>query len=135
MKQYKFKGKFCNKIYSTCPVLPRFHATFGEPVEFQRMNVEFERMGGQKHISDEGVRLLGRVDHYEINEKNKQVFVKDDFGIYILYECAMQDMKDLEDELLKIGSYYIAKHEHLVNTECDKAYTLVDRITLLEDLL
>ena len=46
MKQYKFKGKFCNKIYSTCPVLPRFHATFGEPVEFQPMNVEFERMGG-----------------------------------------------------------------------------------------
>jgi hypothetical protein len=34
MKQYKYKGKFCNKIYSTCPVLPRFHATFGEPVEF-----------------------------------------------------------------------------------------------------
>ncbi len=33
--------------------------------------------------------MLGRVDHYEINEKNKQVFVKDDFGIYILYECAM----------------------------------------------
>ena len=81
------------------------------------------------------MRLLGRLDHYEIQEKTKQVFVKDDFGIYILYECAMQDMKDLEDELLKIGSYYIAKHEHLVNTECEKAYTLVDRITLLEDLL
>jgi hypothetical protein len=47
----------------------------------------------------------------------------------------MQDMKDLEDELLKIGSYYISKHEHLVNTECEKAYPLVDRITLLEDLL
>jgi hypothetical protein len=46
MKQYKYKGKFCNKIYSTCPILPRFHATFGEPVEFQPMNVEFERMGG-----------------------------------------------------------------------------------------
>lgn len=34
MKQYKYRGKFCNKIYSTCPVVPRFHATFGEPVEF-----------------------------------------------------------------------------------------------------
>jgi hypothetical protein len=34
MKKYKYKGKFCNKIYSTCPVLPRFHSTFGEPVEF-----------------------------------------------------------------------------------------------------
>lgn len=33
MKQYKYKGRFNSKIYSTCPVLPRFHATFGEPVE------------------------------------------------------------------------------------------------------
>jgi Fe2+ or Zn2+ uptake regulation protein len=47
----------------------------------------------------------------------------------------MQDMKDLEDELLKIGSYYIQKHEYLVNTECNKAFPLVDRISLLEDLL
>lgn len=45
MKQFKYKGRFCNKIYSTCPVLPRFHATFGEPVEFQPLNVEMERQG------------------------------------------------------------------------------------------
>jgi hypothetical protein len=47
----------------------------------------------------------------------------------------MQDMRDLEEELLKSGSFYIGKHEHLVNTECEKAYPHVDRITLLEDLL
>jgi hypothetical protein len=94
-----------------------------------------ERIGNAKHISDEGVKLLGRVDHIEITEKTREVSIKDDFGIYILYECAMQDMKDLEDEMLKIGSYYIAKHEFLVNTELEKAYPLVDRISLLEDLL
>lgn len=66
MKQYKYKGKFCNKIYSTCPVVPRFHSTFGEPVEFQPMNVEMERIGASGHISDEGVKLLGRVDHFEV---------------------------------------------------------------------
>lgn len=75
------------------------------------------------------------MDHFEINEKTREVHVKDDFGIYILYECSMQDMRDLEDELLKIGSFYISKHEYLVNTECERAYPLVDRITLLEDLL
>ena len=47
----------------------------------------------------------------------------------------MQDMRDLEEEILKIGSFFIAKHEHLVNTECEHAYPHVDRITLLEDLL
>ena len=99
------------------------------------MNVEFERIGSAKHISDEGVKLLGRVDHVEINEKSREVHIKDDFGIYVLYECAMQDMKDLEDEILKIGSYFISKHEFLVNTEVDQVFPLVDRMTMLEDLL
>ena len=85
------------------------------------MNVEFERIGNSKHISDEGIRLLGRVDHVEIDIKKREVFIKDDFGIYILYDCAMEDMKNLEDELLKVGSYFIAKHEFLVNTEIEKA--------------
>ena len=99
------------------------------------MNVEFERIGNAKHISDEGIKLLGRVDHIELNEKTREVHIKDDFGIYVLYECAMQDMKDLEDELLKIGSYFISKHEYLVNTEIEQGYPLVDRMTLLEDIL
>lgn len=34
MKKYKYKGKFDGKSYSTCPILPRFHATFGEPIDF-----------------------------------------------------------------------------------------------------
>ena len=78
---------------------------------------------------------MGRVDHFEISKETREVWVKDDFGINVMQECAMQDMRDLEEELLKIGSFYIGKHEHLVNTECEKAYPHVDRITLLEDLL
>ena len=44
-------------------------------------------------------------------------------------------MKDLEEAVLKIGSYYIAKHEILVNTENEKPYPLIDRLSLMEDLL
>lgn len=44
-------------------------------------------------------------------------------------------MKDLEDDILKIGSYYIGKHEVLVNTENEKPYPLIDRLSLMEDLL
>ena len=44
-------------------------------------------------------------------------------------------MKDLEEELLRIGSYFMSKHEFLLNSEGEKPYPLVDRITLLEDLL
>jgi len=76
-----------------------------------------ERVGLIKHSTDESIKLMGRVDHIEIDEKAKEVYVKDDFGIYILYECTMQDMKDLEGELLKIGSFYIAKYEELLDCE------------------
>ena len=89
MKKFKFKGKFNNKVFSTCPVIPRFHATFGEPIDFQPLNVEMERVGQIKHVTDEGVKLMGRVDHIEIDHKSKEVYVKDDFGIYILYDCAL----------------------------------------------
>ncbi|CDW83349.1 UNKNOWN [Stylonychia lemnae] len=135
MKKYKFKGKFNNKVFSTCPSIPRFHATFGEPIEFQPYNVELERIGSIKHATDEGVKLLGRVDHIEVDAKNREVFVKDDFGLYIMYDCSFQDMKDLEEEILKIGSFYIAKHEILINTENEKPYPLIDRLSLMEDLL
>ena len=78
---------------------------------------------------------MGRVDHIEIDQKTMEVYVKDDFGVYIMYDCSMQDMQDLEEELLKIGSYYIGKHEQLINTENEKPYPLIDRICLMEDLL
>lgn len=44
-------------------------------------------------------------------------------------------MKDLEDELLKIGSFYIGKHEALCNTENEKPYPVIDRLTMVEELL
>lgn len=78
---------------------------------------------------------MGRIDAVEIDEKTQEVFIKDDFGIYIMYECVLQDMKDLEEEMLKIGSYYISKHEFLLNTENEKPYPVIDRLTMLEDLL
>ncbi len=61
--------------------------------------------------------------------------MKDDFGVLIMYECALQDLNVLETDLLKIGSFYINKHESLIDTEADKPYPLVDRLSLLEDLL
>ena len=32
---------------------------------------------------------MGRIDHVEIDHKNKEVYIKDDFGIYILYDCTL----------------------------------------------
>lgn len=70
MKKFKFKGKFNNRIFSTCPVIPKFHATFGEPIDFQPINVEMERVGSIKHATDDSIKLMGRVDHTEIDTKS-----------------------------------------------------------------
>ena len=58
---------------------------------------------------------MGRIEFIEINEKSKEVYVKDDFGIYIMYDCVLQDMKCIEDELLKIGSLFLHKSEVLLD--------------------
>jgi hypothetical protein len=58
---------------------------------------------------------MGRIEFIEINEEKKEVYVRDDFGIYIMYDCTLQDMKCLEDELCKIGSYFIHKGEVLLD--------------------
>jgi len=57
--------------------------------------------------------MLGRIDFIEINEGNEEVHVKDDTGIYVLYDCVVQDMKTVEDDTLKIGSYFLTQQEVL----------------------
>lgn len=68
-----------------------------------------QRVYEDKGITDQSLKLIGRIDNVEISESIQEVYLQDDFGIYIMYDCALQDMQDLENELLKYGSYYIAK--------------------------
>lgn len=48
-----------------------------------------ERIGTIKHVTDDSIKLMGRVDFIEIDEKTREVFVKDNFEVYILYECSL----------------------------------------------
>jgi hypothetical protein len=105
----KFNEKFKNHVYSTCPILPRYHATFGEPIERQEMSSEIENSKVADNKKEEGKKLLGRIDEIFYNEKLEYYFVKDDFNEYIMFDCALLDMKSLETEVLKIGSFYINK--------------------------
>ena len=115
--------------------MPRFHSTFGEPIEKQPINIEMGKQGQSQHCNIEGIKLIGRIDHFEIDEDKGEVYVKDDYGVYIMYDCVLEDMGGMEEELLKIGAYYILKYEKLLDAEERKPYPLVDRQSLLEDLL
>lgn len=63
---------------------------------------------------------MGRIDYIELNERTEEVYVKDDFGVYILYDCVLQDMRGMEEELVKICSYYLHKAEVLLDVHTDK---------------
>ena len=33
INQYRYNNRFVNYLNSTCPIVPKFHATFGQPIE------------------------------------------------------------------------------------------------------
>ena len=139
LRGYKAGGLFNSRIFQTCPSFPKFHATHGEPLVSVSEAEEMDRKSEGKNISDRAIKLMGRIDFVEINEALKEVYVKDDFGIYIIYDCVLQDMKFIENELAKVGSYYLHKSEALVDPEKQeqgvRAYPFKDRLELLDDIL
>lgn len=82
---------------------------------------------------------MGRIDFIEINEDEMEVYVKDDFGIYVVYDCVLQDMKVLEDELCRIASHYLNKTEVLLDPtsqeQSERPFPLKDRMEIISDLL
>jgi hypothetical protein len=41
--------------------------------------------------------------------------VQDDFGINVMYDTSFSDMQALEEELLRIASYFCSKQEPLID--------------------
>lgn len=86
----------------------------------QTEDMEMDSSSNRGGISKQSLKLMGRVDHIELDEVQEEVYVKDDFGVYILYDCVLQDMKGMEEELIKICSYYINKAEVLQDVHTEK---------------
>ena len=42
INRFRYQNKMSNIIYSTCPIIPKYHTTFGEPIERQEISSEFE---------------------------------------------------------------------------------------------
>jgi len=90
--KYRFNGKLRNFVYSSCPIVPRFHSTFGEPLDRQDISLEMEGLKNSDNKKEEGKKLLGRVDNIIWSEAHGLYFLKDDFEKYILFDCAIGDL-------------------------------------------
>ncbi len=56
-------------------------------------------------------------------------------GMKIMFDIVFNDMVDLEKELLKIGSFYVSKHEQIIDAEVKEPIAAIDRGELVNDLL
>lgn len=135
LRQYKCNGVFNNLIMSTCPAFPKVHFTLGEPTTHQSEDLEMEQEKRNEGISERSIKMMGRIDRIELDEANQEVFVRDDFGIYVMYDCSLQDMKCLEDNLCRIASFYLMNSEVLQDAHDEKPMPAKDRIEVLDDLL
>lgn len=130
INRYTFNDKICNLVNSTCPVLPKYHCSFGQPVERQEISAETDLFKKTDVKKDEGGKLLGRSDHLYQHAESGLNLVKDDFGVHIVYDCAFEDMRTVEAELLKQSSFYINKAEPILDSDLRNIYPTVDRIQI-----
>lgn len=55
--------------------------------------------------------------------------------MHIMYDSSFSDMCNIEQEMLKIGSYYINKIEPLLDTDLKNIFPSVDRFSLLANII
>jgi hypothetical protein len=136
INKYKFGPRIRNYLHSTCPVVPKYHATFGQAIAHQDVSQELE--AGQSNTDGrryEARKLLGRIDTLYKHETSGLNLVRDDYGVHVLYDAAFADMRALEHEIVKICSFYINKAEPLLDTDLRNCYPAVDRLRILDEVM
>ena len=69
-----------------------------------------------------------------VEYSDKLIKIKDNKGNYIIYEASLSDMKQLEEEFCKIGTYYIQKKEKLIVDVDVVPNPFIDRTQVILDL-
>ena len=104
---YKYNGLFNPSVLSTCPTLPKHHRTFGRPNLYESMTKEVDRKTKLLNATEEMQCLMVKRDKILVVAEKMEVRVFNEFGQPIVYAESMTDMVALEEELIKIGSYFI----------------------------
>jgi hypothetical protein len=84
LRFYKANGVFNNQVMTTNPIMPKCHAASEEPLTYQSSDE-----GKTRSVTDASVKLISRIDFIELDETLEEVYVKDDYGIYVLFDCVL----------------------------------------------
>ena len=80
------------------------------------------------------MKLMGRIDKIEENS-NGYFIVTDDYQVDVMYDATFADMRSLEQEMLKIVSFYINKIEPLQDKDLRNILPSVDRMGIVKDIV
>ena len=94
-------------------MVPKHHRTFGRPGLYESLSEEIDRKGHVNHRINEMESLLVKRDRIVVSAERQSVDVYNEFGQKFMYEEALSDMILLEEEMIKIGSYFINQHEYI----------------------
>jgi hypothetical protein len=61
--------------------------------------------------------------------------VSDDYGVNVMYDCTFADMRVLEQEMLRILSYFINKIEPCLDTDFKNVLPMIDRFNFVKEIL
>ena len=78
---------------------------------------------------------MGRIDKILHDESNDLYLVQDDYGFNIMYDCTFMDMRLVEQEVLKIVSFYINRVEPMQDRDLRNVLPCVDRLAILKEVL
>ncbi len=77
--------------------------------------------------------MLGRQDKIELHAQSGCYIVVDDFGVNVMYDCTLNDMRATEAELLRMISFFINKVEPLQDTDIRNVFPSIDRLGFASD--
>jgi hypothetical protein len=100
-------------MLNTCPILTPYHCKNGEPLNDRFLHPDFTdfKTTSKMHITNKSTYLLTRMDNFKVDRETQEIFVVDDYGMYVMFDCALEDMIQLDEEMIKIGTFYVKKHE------------------------
>ena len=91
-------------------------------------------MGGY-NAHEEAKKLKGTQDKVVIDYEKKEVKIFNHLDLQILYAETVDDMLALDEELIKIGSYFINQHEFVFDSESKMPQSALDRGEIALDLI
>ena len=106
-------------------MLPKYHRTFGRKNLYESVSAEIDRKTVVRS-AEEMQSLMVKRDRIIVEEEKQHVRVLNEFAQPIIYSESITEMVALEEELIKVGSYFINQHEYLqANNDIETASSTI----------